>query len=423
MRLVPATAIFVVACAWLLGACKPDRVDVHAQRHEAATTKAQQARQAIQATQGEQAATESGEAAPVGHALATIGERTITVGTLDAHIATMPRHMQGRYSTAEDRLRLLQEMVNFEVLAREAQRLNLDRSPEVQQAVKLALVEQLLKTKTSEGMRATDITTEAIADYYRGHASTFVTPEYRRAAILVIREREGLEAVLTTVRQAIGESPQLARQVFGDFAAEKSEDSNTVERRGDLGRFDLDGASEEGRQVCLPLYATKAFSLGRVGDITPPFKLEDGRWASLQLTGKTSSTTRSLEDARLDIQRALLASSRAQRVDDYIAGLRAEAEITIDERALKTLAPAAKPADPTAPEPPVKEAADPEPRPQLNPRAVRQHMMPSGPRGDDVIPIRKTSGLKLSDQEVQEKMRKREKQAREEAEREEASPP
>jgi hypothetical protein len=67
--------------------------------------------------------------------LAQVGERVITLGDFAQALERMDRFERLRYQTADRRKLLLDEMINTELLAREAERRGIDRLPSTQAAL------------------------------------------------------------------------------------------------------------------------------------------------------------------------------------------------------------------------------------------------------------------------------------------------
>ncbi len=342
MRIAIGTGLSALALLGLVAGCKPDKADVVTARRAEAAERAEQARKAV--TDGQAAVAASAAATDLPPEIANVevarfGEHRITLADVAARIRQQPPHMQARYASQANREELLRAMVQFEVIAAEAKRQGLDQQPRVQEAWKDALARALLEDVVRSGPTMADITEAEIAAWYEDKRDDFVQPERRRAAVLVLPTADEAAEVHAVLAKTIEATPKEARQIFGDFVRVRSKDEATAARKGDIGWLTAEGAPPEG----VPGSVVKqAFAVDGVGDVSAPFPLGDGRFAVVQVTQVRPATTRTLQEARLDIQNALFREKQAQVRQDYIDALMAKTKVEILADRLDALpAPAA----------------------------------------------------------------------------------
>lgn len=133
-------------------------------------------------------------------ALAKVGERVITVSDYAAVLDRMDRFERMRYQTPERRKALLEELINTELLAREAERRGLDKRPEAQ-----AYVNQLLADEVRRRLRATlpapeQLPAEEVQAYYAAHRDAFKQPERRRVALITVASLAAGKKVLAELQ-------------------------------------------------------------------------------------------------------------------------------------------------------------------------------------------------------------------------------
>ena len=184
--------IFLVLSVALMG-CKPEKPNVTEARAEEASRRAETAKLAAA---GDPAAVGALKAEAAGDdndrktVVATIGESSITVGDVFSYIERQPREMQARYATHEQRKKLLQHLIDMELLAREASARGLDSSPIVRQTLKQTLARQLLAELDAKSTGLGAITEAEAKTYYEENREKFVQPARRRAAWLMTRTQE-----------------------------------------------------------------------------------------------------------------------------------------------------------------------------------------------------------------------------------------
>src|SRR5688572_19038866 len=98
--------------------------------------------------------------------LARVGTRTITLGDYAAALERMDPFERMRYQTDDRRQALLDEMINVELLAREAERRGLDQLPATQERVRQFQRDELLRRLRASLPAPSQ---EAMRDYYGAH--------------------------------------------------------------------------------------------------------------------------------------------------------------------------------------------------------------------------------------------------------------
>jgi len=335
----PVALLVMATCT--VPSCKPQAPDLHAQRRPAASARAEAAKAAIESTANaaKQAAGLTDEQAAA--VVARVGERTITLGDVAAYVARLPRSARSRYVTPEQRLELVQHMVEVELLAREGEGRGFGTDPVVQHSYKKALANELLRTVTSDRSLG-DIKPAEVEAYYAAHKADFVRAERRRCAVIYFDTKEDTEAAARGLEAAIAATPKASKQIFGDWAREKSVDLTSGKLKGDLGWFDEKGLNEKGQNRVTGRLLEVVYAMESVHQVSAAVELESRQWLLAQITGIEAAREAPLADVRLEIQNALLRASRTEAREAFIAELRAKATIDVDEAALAAL-PAPEP--------------------------------------------------------------------------------
>lgn len=188
--------------------------------------------------------------------------------------------------------------------------------------LKQRLREQLVLEKLfqDEVFPQVRVDAEEVQRYYAEHSAEFDQPERVRVLQVVVKTRE--EAL--KVREEIRRAPQK----FGEVARRASI-SPEGKNGGDLGYFGQGSGMPEVFDACFRL------PLNAVSEVVPSpygfhvFKVVDRKPAS----------RRALGEARPEIHQKLLRERRAGAQEEYLAGLRAKAQIQIDENALAAVVP------------------------------------------------------------------------------------
>src|SRR5690606_24615897 len=208
--------------------------------------------------------------------LAKVGERVITVADYAATLDRMDRFQRLRYQTPERRKALLDEMINTELLAREAERRGLDKRPETQ-----AYIAQLMADEVRRRLRATlpepeALPSEEVRAYYAAHRSELQLPERRRVAMLTFATKAVGEKVLTALQsnQAVSRWNELGRVHALEAQANHVVVSTVL---GDLGFITAQDDAATGGVEVPSVVRAAAFENVEAGTIVP--RLIEGKGA------------------------------------------------------------------------------------------------------------------------------------------------
>lgn len=267
--------------------------------------------------------------------LATVGERVITLGEYAQTIDRMDQFERLRYQSTERRKHLLDEIVKVELLAGEARRRGLDKTPETQSRIRQILRDELLRTVRQELPATQDIPESEVREYYEKHKSEYKDPERRRVAHVVMQDKAAAAKVLEAARKA---SPMQWGKLVQDHSLDKPpkpSPTQPLELAGDLGIVSAPGA-DKGENVRVPApLRTAVFRIEAVGGVHGELVEHEGRFHIVRMTGKTDARERSFAEAERGI-RVTLVQQRLERLERELEQkLRAKFPVTIDEKALE----------------------------------------------------------------------------------------
>ncbi len=186
---------------------------------------------------------EKPEAAQVtGTVLASVSGRIITLEDFNARIEAynneieasqdIPDSVKSDYliKTTEDKKRLLEGLVERELLIAEAIDRGLDRDPELLEAIK-ALKEQLLFAKLIEIEKAkASVTTKEVENYYNLYKDAFKIPEERKVSMIVVPSEAKAKELLIALLQG-ADFAALARVNSTDESATRGGDIGFIVRK------------------------------------------------------------------------------------------------------------------------------------------------------------------------------------------------
>src|SRR5437868_8694767 len=118
-----------------------------------------------------------GKSGPV---VAKVGDETITADDFKRRLDETSPFLRARYNTVERKNEFLENMVRNELLAQEAVRQGLDKSPTVREQMKRAMIQELIKKQLDEKLTGADIPDNDVKAFYDSHLDDFVKPERAR---------------------------------------------------------------------------------------------------------------------------------------------------------------------------------------------------------------------------------------------------
>ena len=227
--------------------------------------------------------------------------------------------------------RVLDEVIDQKLLAREAERRGLDNSALAQRRL-AATRERSLGDMLVETVVNGEIDDKAVETIYREQVRLAETSEEIRSRLILSRTREEADAVIGLLAQGAA---------FEAVAQQRSTDEATRFSGGDLGYATLD---------VLPQAYADALRDRPAGSTVGPFQTEGG-WAVLRVEDRRRETPPTLEQARPQIVRYLTYEG-VRRLLEQLRG-KAEVEVLLngastsqEPASAPVKAPAAAPATP-----------------------------------------------------------------------------
>lgn len=259
--------------------------------------------------------------------LVIIGDTRVTVGDFAEQLADKSPYLRARYASPERRRELLEELVKFELLAKEATRQGLDKSDEVMRTKRQLMVQQMLKAEFEDKVKLSDITEAEIQAYYDAHPDEFHKPEQVRASVIVVKDEAKAKKVLKQVLEAERNPSADSQALFRQLASELDEDRALKERGGDLQFFSRPKERGEGEPPVPDAVADAAFKLDKIGDVAPELVKTPAGYQIVKLTGKRKELARTLDQTRRTIQHKLWRERREAAVEAFVKTLRDKAHV------------------------------------------------------------------------------------------------
>lgn len=196
-----------------------------------------------------------------------------------------------------------------------------DKSPEIGRRLE-ELKEHLVVQHVMEEQQNATVSDADVEAYYKAHTAEFSTEKVKASHILVDNE-ELARKIVADLREA--DKAQYATQ-FAALAAEHSKDLSNAKRGGDLGFF--------GRGRMVKEFEDAAFALAADFDISDPIQTRFG-WHIIMRTGREQGTVQPFNEVKSQIKVKLVSEGRREKTTGFIDGLKKDANVSIDENAIK----------------------------------------------------------------------------------------
>jgi peptidyl-prolyl cis-trans isomerase C len=236
---------------------------------------------------------------------ATVNGHAISQRTVD--VIVKQGATSGRPDTPETRKSVIDQLALQIVVADEAVKKGLDKTPEVMEQLDMIRQSVLANAYVQDLVKNTSVSDEALKGEYERIKATISGTEYKARHILVAKEAEAKE-IIARLKKDPG--------AFAKLAAEKSKDPGSAARGGDLGWFDLKGMVPEFGA------AVSKMQKGKISD--EPVKSQFG-YHVIQFEDSKPVEAPPLEDVKPQLTQQL----QQQAVKKQLDALKAAAKIDV----------------------------------------------------------------------------------------------
>lgn len=261
---------------------------------------------------------------------------SITLEELQSHVGQMNPAARTRIESADKRREYAEGLGRFELFAQEARRRGLENDPEVQEAMKRAMVQRLLYKEFDE--KAPAITNEDIAAYYEVHKAEFVQPARSRYSHLLVPAPKGSPDRAAKKKQAqalLEKARKLQPLDFDGFDALLPEASGNPAAKPTEADTQLVTA-EDLKNRLGPEVAAAASQLKKVGDMSSLVESDKG-FHLIKLTDMRPEKNQPLEAVTSMLRGRIARERRDERVAKFTEELQARVNFRTDAAALEKL--------------------------------------------------------------------------------------
>ncbi len=264
----------------------------------------------------------------------------ITADEFKARLDEQSPFIRARYSTLERKKEFLDNLIRFEVLAKEAERQGLAKDPDVQMTLKKIMVQKLVQKSFQDPAAAGGAPAVPEADlskYYEDHKDEYSRPKRVRVAAVVFNAPQGSPdraKKLAAAQKALARLKAEEKKntlAFAQIVSELSEDPATKAAAGDL-QFK---SEEELEKAYSKPVAEAAFKL-KPGETSGVVQAPQGLYI-LKFTGEQPELNRTFDQVKAQIANKLHREKRTKEFDEWLKGLREQAKVAVDDKALEAV--------------------------------------------------------------------------------------
>ncbi len=243
---------------------------------------------------------------------------------LDALKTIIPAEegLREQFEDPETQKRILQELVNFEILAQVAESKGMGRENDVMDAVKNFKRNFLAQKMLGEIYKDITITSVEIENFYSENKGLFSEAETRKIREIVVTSEAQAKDIMIRLLQ--GEN-------FSSLARSYSI-APTKSKGGDLGNLKIDERTT--REKKFPNFWRTAVTTDE-GKASSYFKSPDGRYYIIQVDKVKRGDVRPLSEVRGEIEEHLKGVQANVKKEDIIANAKEKFKVIINQDLLK----------------------------------------------------------------------------------------
>ncbi|MBK9515780.1 MAG: peptidyl-prolyl cis-trans isomerase [Anaeromyxobacter sp.] len=278
-----------------------------------------------------------------GPAVATGNGITITAEEFKARLDEQSPFIRARYSTLERKKEFLDNLIRFEVLAKEATKQGLDKDPDVQLTLRKIMVQKLVQKNFADQSGAAALPDAELQKYYDDHKDEFQKAKKVRLAAIVLTapagapDRAKKEALAKKALAQVKAAEKTNSLAFAAAVTQYSDDAATKAVSGDLNFKTKD---ELEKAYGAPL-AEAAFAL-KPGELSGVIGTPQGFFV-VKATGVQEEVNRPFDVVKAQIGSKLQREKKTKEFDELVKKLKEEAKVVVSDAELEKVTVSAAP--------------------------------------------------------------------------------
>lgn len=253
--------------------------------------------------------------------VARVGETNITLSDFFDYLTRKSPPQMSKHDATKYRIDVLDEMINFELLALDAEKRGYANSPEAIHEARRMMIQEMIKRLTEEeGIKLAKISDREIEDFYQRGEASFIKPPEVSIAHIILKDRKKAQVLLQKIK-SLPDDMKLFRDI-----ARSCVNNLKDECRYEESELFYENENLQKSKSKIPGVVRKAsFSMHSIGEIYNKVIISEEGYHLIKITGKLPKT--SLEEVRRQIRVHLLRKKRDTFVEAFVLGLRKKYDV------------------------------------------------------------------------------------------------
>ncbi|TMA47187.1 MAG: hypothetical protein E6J83_05165 [Deltaproteobacteria bacterium] len=257
-----------------------------------------------------------------GEVVATYQGRQLTTDQVRQEMERLPAPSRAYVTAPERKRQFVENLILNDLLFDEGKKSGYDRDPEIERQVSDLRKRLVVQRVMRQYQTPPEVTDDQARTYYDENPTLYSTTQIHASHILVKDE--------DTAKQILAELKEHPEK-FADLAKEKSTDTGSAQKGGDLGMFG------QGRMV--PEFERTAFAL-QVGQLSDVVKTQYG-YHIITVTERKEGERKPFESVKEQIKATLRNKQLQDQMQGHFDALKRDAGLKLDEAALARITPPA----------------------------------------------------------------------------------
>ncbi|MGC4122801.1 MAG: peptidyl-prolyl cis-trans isomerase [Myxococcales bacterium] len=279
-------------------------------------------------------------ASRAGAPVATFDGVSISDAEVKAQIEEQAPFVRTRYATPEGKKEFLDNLVRFELLAREAQKKNYQAEPDIIRQHKRNMVALFVQREFEEPQQKQVIPDDELKKYYEAHLADYQRPERVRAATIFFEapaadaaKRKAQKAVAEAALAELKEKEPKDYGAFAELARAKSEDPASKPTGGDLSFLNKEDLAKRLGQD----FAEAAFGMKEMGKVLDKIIETPQGFHLVKLLGREAALDLKFDNVKDSIKSRLIYERRSDAYKKFLEDLNKKANLTVNKEALDAI--------------------------------------------------------------------------------------
>ena len=252
--------------------------------------------------------------------VASYANKTLTRRDVMVELEKLPGPSRAYVAAPERKRQFIDNLVLNDLLFEEGRKEGLDSDPDIERQVEDLRRRLVVQRVMRKFQTPPEISDEQVRKYYDDNQTLYAGTQVRASHILV-KDEETAKRISTDLRAH--------PEKFADVAKEKSTDTATAPKGGDLGLFG------QGRMV--PEFEKAAFSM-KEGQISDPVKTQYG-YHVIMVTERKEGTPKPFEQVKDQIRATMRNKASQDATQNHFDELKKNANLKVDEAVLADITP------------------------------------------------------------------------------------